>query len=172
MTTKICTKCGEEKDLSEFHKNKYTKDGLVSKCKRCRIIDGRNYRNNHKEELKILLARWYQNNKERVKKTSEEWYQNNKERKRKIGKEWISDNPEKNLEIRKRVINKRKRNFGYIPLNEKFPGSVGHHISMDLVIYIPEELHKSIPHRYDDPISMGEINILALEYLPEGELNV
>lgn len=32
---KICSKCGLEKDLSEFYKHKKTKDGLHSKCKIC-----------------------------------------------------------------------------------------------------------------------------------------
>ncbi|GAH40943.1 unnamed protein product, partial [marine sediment metagenome] len=36
MQTKRCTKCGEEKPLTEFHKNKYNKDGLTYSCKACR----------------------------------------------------------------------------------------------------------------------------------------
>lgn len=35
MSTKICTKCDKEKELSEFHKNSKTKDGLVYFCKLC-----------------------------------------------------------------------------------------------------------------------------------------
>ena len=33
---KKCTKCKIEKKLSEFHKNKNTKDGLQFCCKVCR----------------------------------------------------------------------------------------------------------------------------------------
>ena len=33
--TKVCSKCGEEKLLSEFYKSKYTKSGVVSQCKSC-----------------------------------------------------------------------------------------------------------------------------------------
>lgn len=32
---KACTKCGETKELSEFHKNKHRKDGLQFHCKLC-----------------------------------------------------------------------------------------------------------------------------------------
>lgn len=36
MKTKKCSKCGEIKDISEFHKYKRSKDGVRSKCKICR----------------------------------------------------------------------------------------------------------------------------------------
>ena len=44
---------------------------------------------------------------------------------------------------------KRERDLGFIPLNEKFDGSVAHHINNNEIIYIPEEIHKkcSYPNR-------------------------
>ena len=35
MPTKICTKCGVEKDVTEFYRNKNNKDGYHSRCKEC-----------------------------------------------------------------------------------------------------------------------------------------
>lgn len=35
--TKTCKKCGETKLVSEFHKNKATKDGFQYKCKECNL---------------------------------------------------------------------------------------------------------------------------------------
>ena len=35
MSTKTCTKCGVEKDVSEFSKNINAKDGLFAWCKSC-----------------------------------------------------------------------------------------------------------------------------------------
>lgn len=35
--TKICTECGETKELNDFHKNKRLKSGLCSCCKACAI---------------------------------------------------------------------------------------------------------------------------------------
>ena len=33
--TKVCTKCGIEKELNEFHRDKKKKDGRISRCKSC-----------------------------------------------------------------------------------------------------------------------------------------
>lgn len=35
METKVCTKCGEKKELGDFYKNKNCKDGLAYQCKKC-----------------------------------------------------------------------------------------------------------------------------------------
>ena len=35
METKICTKCGEEKPLDEFRRNKRYTNGIYSRCKQC-----------------------------------------------------------------------------------------------------------------------------------------
>ena len=34
--TKICKKCGEEKEFSEFHKSNRIKDGFKNECKICK----------------------------------------------------------------------------------------------------------------------------------------
>lgn len=41
---KVCTKCKKEKELSEFHKDKYTKDGLTFQCAECRRTSARSWR--------------------------------------------------------------------------------------------------------------------------------
>jgi hypothetical protein len=51
---KICTKCGIEKDLSEFHKSKNYKDGHISRCKICVREYGLEYR---KENKSLLFER-------------------------------------------------------------------------------------------------------------------
>lgn len=33
--TKLCSKCGVEKDVGEFYKSKVTKDGYMYHCKEC-----------------------------------------------------------------------------------------------------------------------------------------
>ena len=71
---------------------------------------------------------------------------------------------EKGKIIAARVNARRKRDLGYKPINNWFPGSEGHHINKEDVLFIPVELHRSIAHRQDDLESMKEINDVAFEW--------
>ena len=84
---KVCTKCKEEKKLTEFDKDKDKKDGLTYRCKSCR----KKYRQANKEYFK----EYYQANKEKVKEYRQankervkEYYQANKERINEITKKY------------------------------------------------------------------------------------
>lgn len=59
----------------------------------------------------------------------------------------------------------RRRGLGYEPLNDKFPGSDGHHINKTIVIHIPKELHRHIGHDLRSGRGMDVINALAFQYL-------
>lgn len=37
MLKKVCTKCNTEKSISDFYKNKNSKDGLSAWCKECQL---------------------------------------------------------------------------------------------------------------------------------------
>jgi hypothetical protein len=52
MITKICTKCGIEKEVSEFYKDFGAKSGLYSHCKECHKLIINNYRKLNKEKIK------------------------------------------------------------------------------------------------------------------------
>jgi hypothetical protein len=56
----------------------------------------------------------------------------------------------------------KRRELGFTPLNKPFEGCVGHHIDKDHVVYIPEEVHQSIPHSVFTGWGMKEINALAM----------
>lgn len=53
---KICTRCGIEKSLSDFHKNKNRKDGHVGICKPCAILLTKNWQDGNKEKLQQYQA--------------------------------------------------------------------------------------------------------------------
>jgi hypothetical protein len=59
----------------------------------------------------------------------------------------------------------KRRGLGFIPLNDPFLGSEGHHIDKLHVIYIPEHLHSSIYHNIWNGHNMDKINTLAFEWL-------
>lgn len=80
MTTKVCTKCGIEKDLSNFGKDSSRPDGLKYNCKSCKKKQG---------------EAWFQENKARRSKTNGAWYKRNKAEKAKKAKVWQKSNKHK-----------------------------------------------------------------------------
>ena len=106
---------------------------------------------------------YYIENKEKRKRQVQQWYIENKERKQKYMQQY-SQMPEVK---EKRQINnsKRRHDLGFFPLNNYFEGSCAHHISRNFVIYIPEELHKSIWHCLWTGKNMDAINKLAIEFI-------
>lgn len=55
-----------------------------------------------------------------------------------------------------------------IKLNERFNGSEGHHITKSIVVFIPSELHNHIGHNLKTGENMGEINVLAIQFINGG----
>lgn len=80
MEKKICSRCKIEKFLSDFQKNKYSKDGHRSECSDCskiskksipkeRIISyGKKFREKHRIRLNEKQKEYYHNNIEKEKK--------------------------------------------------------------------------------------------------------
>lgn len=62
MQTKVCTKCHIEKELTDFHKDKYSEYGVTFACKICR----RKSKNKYSQENKSKIAEYYQKNKEKI----------------------------------------------------------------------------------------------------------
>lgn len=58
----------------------------------------------------------------------------------------------------------KRRTLGCIPMNSPFPGSEGHHLDRDYVLYIPEELHWKNPHNNWTGRNMEQINTLAVQW--------
>jgi hypothetical protein len=101
METKICSKCGGEKSVCEFRKDKQKKDGLYSSCKKCL----KNIRENNIEHCLMLSKKWYNNNREKSNNLSSVWIKNNPEKIKLIKKNW----EQKNRKHRNQYsVNKRK----------------------------------------------------------------
>ena len=130
---------------------------------------------NNPKKVKGYMRVWYLEHREEILKEQKlryldnegrarQYYLNNKERILKKLLLWKKDNPEKQAAASRKHDHKR-RNLGFFPLNKYFQGSVGHHISQNFVIYMPEEIHRSMYHNIWTGRNMEQMNKLAIEFL-------
>jgi len=76
---KRCSKCGETKPVSEFHKKSSAKNGLSSQCKACTAVNSAKYRAANKEKIAAEKARYQRENKEEISKRKAKYYAENRE---------------------------------------------------------------------------------------------
>lgn len=74
---KICSKCGEEKSLSDFSKDKKTKDKLSYICKECSNKNSKNHYLKYSEDKKEKAKKWYLDNKDKKNIYRKEYYKQN-----------------------------------------------------------------------------------------------
>lgn len=93
--SKVCSKCGEEKELSEFHNRKESKDGFRNECKKCRlkVESDRHLKNRDKNNERSRLH--YKNNREERLRKQQEYYKRNKHHILAREKQYRADNIEK-----------------------------------------------------------------------------
>ncbi len=114
---KRCTKCGEEKLLSEFYRDSRYEGAYRARCKRCTNIDNAVWRDGHVEEVKATSHEWYEAhrerasmnarryreaNREKVREAERRYYEANKVALLEYKKEWCKTNPDKWRAIRER----------------------------------------------------------------------
>lgn len=80
MTTKTCAKCGEEKPLDGFHKDKSKRGGRNSRCKECVSEYDRRYREENREEMRERSRRYKHKNREKVLEQKRRYREKNREK--------------------------------------------------------------------------------------------
>jgi len=96
---KICSSCGIEKSLDDFHKRIASPDGLAYKCKDCVNRDSRIWRENHQGAHK----EWYARNRDHKAAYFRAWREKHRETEPERMAEWARKNPGKvNAKIAKR----------------------------------------------------------------------
>ncbi len=107
---KICSECKEEKDFSEFSKDKRNKDGFVSKCKQCVKKYSKIYYEKNKVRIIERQRIYYADNNDKISVRSKSYYEKNKEIVNKRNKNYRVKNKDKELERcrRYRLNNKKK----------------------------------------------------------------
>lgn len=89
MPEKICSMCHEEKDISQFHRNRKRKDGYRYECKACSKKESsrhyfahkpyiqkhtREYRATHKDLYKSKKRAWDDSNQEHIREYTHNYY--------------------------------------------------------------------------------------------------
>lgn len=120
---KKCSKCGEVKSLTEYHRHAGRSDGLANKCKSCVAVSSKNYRENNSDKIKISRKLHYSLNKDKILEKQREYQKENRESLYAKHKEYYCKNAE---EVKRRQrelhkINKEDRDLNrriYIEKNK------------------------------------------------------
>ena len=97
IITKTCAKCKQIKPLSEFHKSKVTKDGLVRECKDCKRERMSQYAKTEKGRFIRKRATTKYQRTEKGKKACNKYLQTKKGRakQKRSGKQYRTKYPER-----------------------------------------------------------------------------
>jgi hypothetical protein len=105
------------------------------------------------------------------------WGQEKKDIKKMANKQWKKDNPVKAkkwdrehpdmVRAERRQTKAKRRILGFAPMNQPFDNCEGHHLNQTDVVYIPKDLHRSIPHNVFTGKNMERINALACAWVTE-----
>jgi len=85
---KACTKCGEDKPLSEFYKNKRARDGLQYRCKSCQNLYAATYKAAHPDRVKAAVKAWQTAHPERVLAAAQRYREAHPDRTKAAQKAW------------------------------------------------------------------------------------
>lgn len=116
---KRCTKCGEEKPIAEFNRNRATRDGLFAHCRDCQSETKRKWYAANKEKAADYWSHWYADNKEdlleRRKPKGREWYAANRDKVLQKRRAWYVANRQRACDYSRgwRAANK-ERHLAYV----------------------------------------------------------
>lgn len=91
VSMKKCSKCGESKERSEFHRSSVHKDGLKPSCKVCRNAANKRHRENNPE----YFQKWRDENKDRVKEYNAQYHDTNRNQANKRRLELAKKHPDR-----------------------------------------------------------------------------
>lgn len=95
MSTKVCSKCEQEKELSDFAKDKDCLEGYRGCCKLCRKEYQREWCAENRERLNENSRQWTMNNQDKKRASALKYYYKNKDKHTEYSRQWQKNNPEK-----------------------------------------------------------------------------
>ena len=174
MTMKRCSKCGEEKALCEFSKQRGGKDGLQNRCRVCakayrqankeKIAEqNKAYRQANKEKIAEQDKAYKQANKEKIAERRKAYRKANKEKIAERGKTYYEANKDKIIEWgtaydKKRMANdpafKMKRRVGSsVRKALKNQGKTKGGSTFSALPYAPQDLVEHLEKQFDEKMN-------------------
>ncbi len=108
MELKRCSKCGEERPLEEFYKDKTKKYGRSSYCKICSSQRCKLYYQKNSEVIKNASSNWQKNNRDKRNAAAKKWKDMHRDEVRAAGREYYRKN--KHIYDRYNALNKDRLN--------------------------------------------------------------
>lgn len=91
--TKNCCSCGEQKALSDYHRDGGAKDGHSYRCKACVRAAGKAWREQNAERKRTNAKAYYEANKARVLEQQRAYWQATKQERLATAKRWAEAHP-------------------------------------------------------------------------------
>lgn len=108
ILSKKCRQCGKTKPISEFKKNKASKNGIDNLCRECANEKLQQWRASHPEKTrqfnKSSHRKHYLNNTDVVLEKNRKWAKENQGKVRERRRKWADDNPEKMKHSKKKWL--------------------------------------------------------------------
>ena len=116
--SKVCTKCGIDKPLSEYPKHKLAKDGHLTRCKECVKEYKKEYRLKNSDKLNEKDKKYRLDHPVYLQEYNKKYYKKNSEKIKLAVKKYITDRRKTDLEFRL-VMVMRKRMWGSLKAIKK-----------------------------------------------------
>lgn len=105
---KQCTKCKEEKQFSQYNRDRTSKDGLRSSCKLCLSAQRKIYLENNKEKDLVTRRKYREKNREKILTKQKQYREKNKEKILERNRKYRENNRERVVAIEKKSREKNK----------------------------------------------------------------
>ena len=157
METKICKKCLKDKSLSDFSKNKNTKDGLQVNCKICVKEYKEQYYLDNKEKILEKSKEYYVENQKHIIDRVKIWGDKNKDKVEQYKKKYVENNRDF---INSKMVQRKKDDpilklkMLYRSKTNKILGS-NRESTFDLIGCSPSELKSHLEKQFKDDMSWG-----------------
>ena len=152
---KRCYKCGEEKALCEFSKNKSRKDGLNSRCRAC----NKAYNQANKEKFAKRDKAYQQANKEKIAEQRKAYRQANKDKIAEKNKAYTQANKDKRSVYQKKrratdpVFKMKSRVGSSVRKALKNQGKTKGGSTFSALPYAPQDLVEHLEKQFDEKMN-------------------